>query len=53
MSDFKTIVIPGDFQDDGIFQFGEFETIVVEIPKEFLAAAWGYGHYFGRFYGHT
>ena len=52
-TDFETIVIPGEFLSDGLFTFGEFEIIVVDIPKEFLAAAWGYGHYYGRYYGHT
>jgi hypothetical protein len=53
VSDYSTIIIPGEFLNDGTFSYVEFETLVVDIPKEFLSAAWGYGHYYGRHYGHT
>ncbi len=48
---FRKIVIPGVFLDDGVFSLVDFKTIVVEIPKEFLAAAWGYGRHYGLYYG--
>lgn len=51
--EFSKIIIPGDFLSDTTFSFTEFEVVVVTIPKEFLAAAYGYGHYYGRYYGHT
>ena len=54
-NEFKKVIVPGTILEGtgGTFTFVKFEKIVVKIPKEFLAAAYGYGHYYGRFYGHT
>lgn len=51
MAEFKEIIIPGYTLDDDTFSFSDFNTIVLELPKEFLAAAWGYGRHYGQFYG--
>lgn len=32
---------------------GVFERVVLIIPSEFTSSFWGYGHQYGRFYGHT
>ena len=51
--EFEVIIVPGEFLENQSFSFGDFEEVVVDIPKEFLKAAYGYGHYYGRHYGHT
>ena len=51
MAEFRDIIIPGSFLGDGSFSFTDFVEIIVDIPKEFTAAAWGYGRHYGRYYG--
>ncbi len=51
MAVFRDTIIPGSFLDDGTFSFTDFIDTYVEIPKEFSAAAWGYGRHYGLYYG--
>ena len=51
MAEFREIIIPGHFLEDQTFSFTDFNTVVVDIPKEFLEAAWGYGRHYGLYYG--
>jgi hypothetical protein len=48
---FRTIILPGHFLEDNSFSFVNFRQVYIEIPKEFLDAAWGYGHHYGLYYG--
>jgi len=49
---FRKVIIPGQFLDTGEFNIETFVKVIVDIPREFRLARWGYGHYYGRFYGH-
>jgi hypothetical protein len=49
--EFREIILPGAFLSDGTFSLIEFRTILIDIPKEFSNAAWGYGLHYGQFYG--
>ena len=49
---FKKVIIPGEIAND-TFVIQKFNKVIIDIPIDFSKAKWGYGHYFGRFYGHT
>jgi len=35
-----------------LFIIQDFNKVILDIPVDFKKSAWGYGHWYGRFYGH-
>ena len=52
INEFREIIIPGEKESESDdFSFGNFVTVLVTIPNEFKAAAWGYGRHYADYYG--